>query len=181
MRYGFKAQAERLSLAVRDQLGLTPTCRLDPIELASANGIEVITLSALAGVPERHRVQLTETDPGALSGVSLIVGDKKLVVINDAHTAERQANTMSHEVAHFLLEHDPHPPFGEFGRVLSKDLEDEADWTAGCLLVPGSGIPEIMQRCDDDLLTAAAHYGVSLELMRWRHNVTGQRTAKSAA
>lgn len=111
----------------------------------------------------------------------MILAEHKLIVVNDAHTPERQANTISHEVAHFLLDHPPGPAFGEFGRTLSKAMEAEADWLAGCLLVPASGIPITMQLCGGDLEAAAAHYGVSLQLMRWRHNATRRRPRKRAA
>jgi hypothetical protein len=57
VRYGFKAQAERLALAEREGLGLTARCRLNPIDLAVAKGISVVALSELVGVPEAHRTQ----------------------------------------------------------------------------------------------------------------------------
>lgn len=181
MRHGFKAQAERLALAERRGLDLTARCRLDPAKLAAAKGIEVVALSALGGMADTHRRHLLEIDTGAFSGVSVILNDHKLIVVNDAHTPERQANTISHEVAHFLLDHPPGPAFREFGRTLSKTMEDEADWLAGCLLVPGAGIHTTMRLCGDDLEAAAAHYGVSLQLMRWRHNATRWRPRKRAA
>lgn len=181
MRRGFKAQAERLALAERAALDLTPRCRLHAVKLAAAKGIEVVALSSLDGIPDAHRRQLMEFDTGAFSGVTVVLDEHRLIVVNDAHTPERQANTISHEVAHVLLDHPPGPAFGEFGRTLSKPMEDEADWLAGCLLVPGSGIANTMQRFGDDLDAAAVHYGVSLQLMRWRHNVTKPRSRTHAA
>lgn len=180
MRHGFKAQAERLSLAERQALGLTPRCRLDPRALASVKGIEVIALTQLGGVAEGHLRQLTEIDAGALSGVLIVVGDNRLIVINDSHTVQRQVNTIAHEISHFLLDHPPGPAFGEFGRTLSKEMEAEADWLAACLLVPGSGIAATMRLCGQDLDAAAAHYGVSVELMRWRFNATKWRSRRAA-
>lgn len=181
MRYGFKAQAERLALAEREGLGLTARCRLNPIDLAVAKGISVVALSELVGVPEAHRTQLLETDPAAFSGVSVILDEAKLIVVNDGHTLERQVNTVAHEIAHFLLEHPPGPAFGEFGRTLSTALEQEADWLAGSLLVPASGIRTTIDLCGGDLEAAAAHYGVSLQLLRWRHNATKWRPRTKAA
>lgn len=181
MRHGFKAQAERTALAERKDLGLTARCRLDPRELAAAKDIHVVGLSELSAMPEEHRRHLLEVDAGAFSGVTVIRGEHKLIVVNDGHTPERQVNTVSHEVAHVLLEHPPAPAFGEFGRTLSKEMEDEADWLAGCLLVPGSGVHATMGLCGGDLEAAAAHYGVSIDLMRWRHNVTRWRPRKKAA
>ncbi|MGO9959631.1 MAG: ImmA/IrrE family metallo-endopeptidase [Solirubrobacteraceae bacterium] len=181
MQHGFKAQAERLALLERKDLGLTDRCRLNPVDLAVKKGIDVVVLSELAGVPDAHRHQLLEVDPTAFSGVSVISGDSKLIVVNDGHTPERQVNTVAHEIAHFLLKHAPGPAFGDFGRMLSKTIEQEADWLAGCLLVPGSGIRATMQMCAGDLDAAAEHYGVSVQLMRWRRNVTNWRRQKKAA
>lgn len=181
MRHGFKARAERKALAEREDLGLTARCRLNPVELAAVKEIHVVGLSELSGMPQEHRRHLLEVDTSAFSGVTVIRGEQKLIVVNDGHTPERQANTVSHEIAHVLLDHPSGPAFGEFGRTLSKEMEDEADWLAGCLLVPGSGIPATMQVAGGDLATAAAHYGVSVELMRWRHNVTRWRPRKKAA
>lgn len=176
MRRGFKAEAERLALSVRTGMDLTPTCRLDPVALAALHQADVVPLSALIGVSEDHRKQLMESDTAAFSGAVVFREDRKLVVVNDAHTPERQANTISHEIAHLLLEHPPGPAFGEFSRTLTKEIEQEADWLAGCLLVPGVGIAATMELCGDDLGLAASQYAVSLELMRWRHNVARPRT-----
>lgn len=74
------------------------------------------------------------------------------------------------------------PAFASFGaRSLSKECEDEADWLAGCLLVPGSGIRETLSATSGDLQAAADHHGVSLELVRWRHNKTQWKPRRGAA
>ena len=86
----FKAQAERKALAERKDLGLTARCRLNPRELAAAKDIDVVGLSELSGMPEEHRRHLLEVDTGAFSGVTVIRGEHKLIVVNDGHTPERQ-------------------------------------------------------------------------------------------
>jgi hypothetical protein len=181
VQHGFKARAERLALAERKDLDLTASCRLDPLDLAGAKGMEVLGLSRLPGIPESHRRHLLEVDTGAFSGVSVILAEQKLIVVNDGHTPERQVNTVAHEIAHFILDHPAGPAFGEFGRTLSKTMEQEADWLAGCLLVPGSGIQTTMNVCGGNLETAAKHYGVSVQLMRWRRNATQWKPGKKAA
>jgi Zn-dependent peptidase ImmA (M78 family) len=106
----------------------------------------------------------------------VVLGGAAIIVVNDGHSRARQANSITHELAHLLLGHEPVPAFvGPGVRTLTKLDEDEADWLAGCLLVPKSGVREVMRACGDDLIVAAAHYGVSVELMRWRHNVTSYR------
>src|SRR5438045_3172487 len=111
MQRGFKARAERLALAERSDVGLTASCRLNPFDLAGAKGMVVLGLSGLPGVPESHRRQLLEVDTGAFSGASVVLDDQQLIVVNDGHTPERQANTVAHEIAHFILDHPPGPAF----------------------------------------------------------------------
>lgn len=179
MQRGFKSKAERISLAERQRIGLTHLCRLDPRQLAGSHGIRVMSVSDLSGLSSGHLTQLIEVDPSAFSGVTIACGTSRLIVVNDSHTDQRRANTIAHEIAHCLLDHAPSSLFGRWGRELDKDTEDEADWLAGCLLVPGTGVQETMQRCGQDLDAAASHYGVSIELMRWRHN--SQRWRSKAA
>jgi hypothetical protein len=47
-RHGFKAEAERLALDIRQELGLSPYARLDPLMLAEHLAISVTSLSDLA-------------------------------------------------------------------------------------------------------------------------------------
>lgn len=124
MRHGFKAQAERKALAERKDLGLTARCQLNPRELAAAKDNPRRGLSELSGMPEEHRRHLLEVDTGAFSGVTVIRGEHKLIVVNDGHTPERQVSTVSHEVAHVLLDPctragirrvRPHPLQGDGG------------------------------------------------------------------
>lgn len=182
MRRGFKAEAERTSLAERKVLDLTERCRLDPVRLAAAKGVSVVPITQLPQVPAEHLEQLQRRDPGAFSAAAVVRGEKAVIIVNDAHPPPRQVNSIAHEIAHLLLGHPAVPAFGDFGaRTLTKSMEDEADWLAGCLLVPGSGIRATMAACAGELDVAADHYGVSVELMRWRHNVTQWRPKRQAA
>src|SRR4051794_31793659 len=103
----FRRRAEMLAAAERDALGLTPTCRLDPRALAARHGARVIELSVLPGVTDEQRARLMRTGGKELS--ALLIGEpgQAVLVVNDAHTTERQASSVCHEIAHLLLEHDP--------------------------------------------------------------------------
>lgn len=182
MRRGFKAEAERRALAERKALGLSERCRLDPEALAEAKGVRVVPISQLVGVSASHVEQLQHRDPGAFSAAAVVRGARALIVVNDAHSTQRQANSIAHEIAHLLLGHEAVPAFSQFGaRTLTKEVEDEADWLAGCLLVPAAGLHATVSTCGGDLNAAADHYGVSIQLMRWRHNVTQWRPRRKAA
>lgn len=176
MRRGFKAQAERLSLAEREALGLTDRSRLDPVRLAESKGVPVVPLNELPGIPALHLEQIRVIDLSAFSAAAVVDDGDALIVVNDAHDPSRQANSISHELAHLLLGHEPVRAFDPFGaRNLTKEMEDEADWLAGCLLVPKSGIAVTMSESGGRLEVAAEHYGVSVQLMRWRHNMAQPR------
>jgi IrrE N-terminal-like domain len=111
MNQGFKARAERISLAEREALGLTERCRLDPRHLAGTKGVGVVALATLPGLAPEHIARLRDEDPSAFSAAAVVRDSRALIVVNDAHTAERQANSISHEIAHILLEHEPVPAF----------------------------------------------------------------------
>lgn len=179
MRWGFKSEAERIALAERGLLEIEDHEPLDPRLLAGAKEIGVVPISEL-GIEPVHLDRLQREDPAAFSAAAVIRDARTLIVVNNSHTVERQANSICHELSHVLLGHPPAPAFDERGaRHLTKEMEDEADWLAGCLLVPGSGIEPTMHICDGNLKAAARHYGVSIELMRWRHNMTQPPTARA--
>ena len=85
------------------------------------------------------------------------------------------AAVLAHEIAHALLLHPPTPPLDEFGcRNFDGDLEDEAKWLAGALLVTEAAAVTIAFRQLSDA-EAALLYSVSEPMMRYRLNVTGAR------
>jgi Zn-dependent peptidase ImmA (M78 family) len=181
VKRGFKAHAERVALAERELLALTERCRLDPRVLAESKGVPVLPISTLPDVPPEHLRRLQIDDEGAFSAAAVVIENDALIVVNDAHIEARQVSSISHELAHLLLGHEPAPAFSDLGgRNVTRDMEDEADWLAGCLLVPGSGIRATMRDCGNDLQTAADHYGISMQMMRWRHGVTQWKPRRKA-
>jgi len=105
----------------------------------------------------------------AFSAAAVVIEDDALIVVNDSHTPQRQTSSIAHELAHLILRHPPGPAFGEFGsRTLTPKHEEEAEWLAGCLLVPAKGIKATMLRHGHSVRRAAEHYGVSVGLMRRR-------------
>jgi Zn-dependent peptidase ImmA (M78 family) len=132
---GFKTAAAELANDTRDELGLGPLDRLDPNALAELLAIPVITLGDLAhdrpGI--RH---LLEVEPDAFSAVTVFQGTRRTIVHNDGHSLARQNSNLGHEMSHGLLHHPPTPALDDSGcRVWDQDIEDEAGWLAGCLLV----------------------------------------------
>jgi len=185
MRHGFKAQAERLSLELRAEQSLTASCKLLPRVFLASIGITIWEPKEIPGIDHAHVIQLTETDPDSWSGCTIKENGHTAIIINPTHPITRQANTLMHEWSHIKLRHKPNrvdrSPNGLL--LLSdypKDIEDEADWLAGALLLPREGILQSRKQG----LTAeriAQHYGVSKDLTNWRLRMTGVNKQVSAS
>jgi hypothetical protein len=168
----FRRRAELIATEERVKLGLTPTCRLDPRALAGRYGIRVVELSALAGVTDEQREHLMRKDGKDLSALLIGEGGEALIVVNDAHNPERQANSICHEIAHLLLKHQPGPILDEAGRrIYPERQEDEANWLASALLVPVKGLRMLYPK--QTRVEIEGNFGVSEELLRWRCNMHG--------
>ncbi|MGW4370094.1 ImmA/IrrE family metallo-endopeptidase [Nocardia takedensis] len=175
---GFKAEAERLAVETRKELRLSEHQRLEPRWLADHLAIPVLTLSDLeAHVPEvgtAIRI-LHGEDASSFSGLTLFDGSRRIIVHNEAHTPGRQASDIAHELSHGLRMHPPAPVHDGHGcRKWNADHEDEANFLAGALLVPAKAAWGIAKR-RMDLEDAAATFGCSVEMVRWRINITGAR------
>jgi IrrE N-terminal-like domain len=171
---GFKSESERISLAVRSEIELEPSDRLDPRQLADELGIPVVMLDELRPLAPDAVDHLLDSGASSFSAATVFRGTRRMIVANSAHPPGRQANSLAHELAHVLLEHVPGPALDELGaRRWSGEYEEQADWLAGALLVPREGIMPVVCRCGRDLGVAAAHFAVSLQLMSWRYNQTG--------
>jgi Zn-dependent peptidase ImmA (M78 family) len=173
MRRGFKTEAERLSLATRAEMGLAATDRLDPNVLAAHLAIPIVSLEVLrVACPDAVR-QLVDQDPEAFSAATISRGTRRMILLNPVHTDGRQANSLAHELAHVLLEHEPGPVLGAGGcRIWDQDAEEEAYWLGGALLLPRDGVLALTSN-GVPLEGIAAHFGVSVPLARWRYNQTG--------
>ena len=175
MRRGFKAEANALAREVRDELSLTPTSPLDVWRLADHLGIPVIPLSDLCAEAPRAAQLFLHQGEAIFSGVTVFCGSRRMIVYNDAHAPGRQANDIGHELAHGLLFHAPTPAMdGQGCRLWDSDAEDEANWLSAALLVPEEAALLIVRR-GWSLARAAAEYGVTEKMIRFRTNVTGAR------
>ncbi|MGH9461481.1 MAG: ImmA/IrrE family metallo-endopeptidase, partial [Vicinamibacteria bacterium] len=125
----------------------------------------------------RHVRTLTHDDPGSWSAVTLSVGTKRLVLLNPSHSHARRASDLMHELSHLVIGHDPsRVDVTEDGTLLVNtydgDQEDEANWLAGTLLLPRPALIHIRSR-GADLAWVGREYGVSIDMLRYRLNITG--------
>lgn len=167
-RRGFKAEANRISLRVREKLGLEPMAPVDPAEICTHFEIDLWKLSEMpcdvtaflgvsrsvfsaATVPYRHRVA---------------------IVHNDSHDPNRQCSNICHELAHCMLGHKAAPPLTEDGaRNYDSGIEGEANFLGGALLIPNEAAIYIVR--NELTATARLIYGVSNQMLQYRLHVSG--------
>lgn len=174
---GFKSWCENVAVQLRKDLGLTPIEPLDVSALTDWLSVNVWTPHEIPGLESKWTHILLNKDPNAWSAVTLAVNSKNLIILNPSHSKARQASDLTHELAHILIEHDA-------GRVdispdgllmlstYNRDQEDEANWMAGCLLLPREALAVTMKQ-QIDFEATAKKFGVSRDMLRWRMNVTG--------
>ena len=175
MRRGFKAEAKKIAHQVRWEIGLGPVSPLDPWRLAEWLGIPIEPLSGFKETAAGSVRYFSTVGRSDFSAVTIFDGPRRLIVHNDYHSRARQVSNVCHEIAHGLLWHPPAPILDERGcRYWNKEIEDEANWLSGVLLVPDeAAIAVVKDGCALEL--AALKYGVSKQLIRFRINVSGAR------
>ena len=187
MRRGFKSACERTAAAHRETLKRRLDEPLDPEELASHLDVLVWRPNDVPELSEKTLKQLLERDKESWSAVTLKVGATCLTIVNSEHSLNRQRSSITHELAHIILKHEPDRiDVSTKGYLLlstfEKEKEDEANWLAGALLVPREGLRRIF-RSTKDPQRLAHHLGVSRKLLEWRLRMTGvavqARRAKS--
>lgn len=174
MRRGFKSEAERIADRIRTTLGLTPMEPLDPDAVAAYLGATVGPAHRLVSAGKLK--ELNEIQDDAFSAVTFKLPDQRVVVVyNSMHSDGRRRSDVAHELSHLILQHETRTIEVIVGQSLftcNPEQEDEANWLAGCLLLPRP------------LLLAAARRGttphelaeeqsVSEPMARYRMNTSG--------
>ena len=177
MRRGFKAWCEQVSAEYHEEFGVSLTQAFDPRLLAEKMGVRVLLPSDVRGLSPASLRQLTVVDAESWSAITLVRRGVKLVVLNSGQSSARRANSLAHELAHIILNHtsDEAQLSAEgflFRARFDKDQEDEANWLAGCILVPREGLRQTYWRTQSPQ-ALAAHFGVSRDLINWRLRMTG--------
>jgi Zn-dependent peptidase ImmA (M78 family) len=171
-RRGFKTEAHGIAEEIRAELGLHPLDALDPRRLAELLEVPIVGLSEM--VRDAPVIAyLLHTERSVFSAVTVFRGPRRLIVHNDGHAMTRQNSNLSHELAHALLLHTATPALDDRGsRLWNEDLEDEAAWLAGALLISEAATIEIARgrwtRND-----AAIRFAVSERMVQFRMNATG--------
>jgi hypothetical protein len=174
---GFKTWAERVSGAVRRELGHAPHDPLPPEELAGYLGVRLWTPLDVPGLPSDVIDQLLKHDPWGWSAVTQVVNGSATVIYNPRHSPGRRASNITHELAHLLLEHDTSrvilSPDGDVAmRTFDAKQEEEASWLSGCLLLPRVALLR-GHRTGKSNAAIADDHGVTEVLVAYRSRITG--------
>lgn len=178
LRRGFKSDANWYANAVRQELGLKPHDPLCPWELAAHLDLEILAVSDFVEkVPDAVAYLQSRSGRSEFSAVTTDFGTHRVIIHNDAHDRKRQAANLAHEIAHALLIHQFLPLKEASGaRNYNREIEEEASWLGPTLLVSDSAALAIASGIAASRFTLGAasdRYGVSLDLLRMRLNVSG--------
>lgn len=173
--YGFKAQANRIAVGLRRLLGLMPDSPIDVWMLLDRLRIDVIPLAYFYDIRPEQVAQLRR-DSGEFSALLFRAGDGgRIILLNDDHSPVRQNSSVAHEASHSLLAHSPEVVSSEPGcRNYDRGQESEANFLAGCILLPNEAAKKIVMS-GMDLREARESYGVSDRMLQYRLNASGAR------
>jgi len=166
-RRGFKAEANRIALRVRVQMGLSPVAPIDPAAVCEHFDIKLLRLSEID-----PQSAFLGAHNSSFSAVTVPCGFHTAIVHNDSHHPYRQRSNISHELAHCFLGHKCTPPLMESGeRAHDGGIEAEAHHLAGVLLIPNEAAIHIVR----EGLAAQAQgiYGVSGAMLTFRLRISG--------
>lgn len=180
MRRGFKTWCETTATSYRTVLGLRPQDPLCPEDLAAHLNVIVWRPQEVPGLTESSLRRLINHDSDSWSAVTIRHNDTNLTIVNSAHAPTRQRSSLSHELAHLILDHEPgRIDLSPAGHLLlnsfEREQEEEADWLSGTLLVPRAGLV-IAYQAVHDLGVLANQFGVSVDMLNWRLRMTGVAT-----
>ena len=176
MERGFKSRCEEIARSVRAELDIPPPAPLSADTLAGHMGVLVWSVTQL-GISGDDIEQLTVVDGEAWSAITVEAARREAIIINPSHKSGRYSSDVMHELAHLMLAHEPSTMYfvgdGELAlRGFKKDIEDEANWLAGVLLLPREALVSIRRRRLPDV-KASEMYGVSGQMLNFRMNVSG--------
>jgi hypothetical protein len=168
---GFKAEANRIAVRVREQIGLNARSPIDPVKVCEHFDIRLIHLSEL----DLDCSRFLQGDKSSFSAVTVPCGLHTAIVHNDAHHPYRQRSNICHELAHCFLGHQCTPPLTASGeRSRDGGIEAEANFLAGALLVTNEAAIYIVR--SGLVLSAQQIYGVSQPMLDYRLRVSGAHT-----
>ena len=160
---------EEIAEETRAELGLGARSQVDPKALAALLEIEVESLVDFAGRCPEEVAQLTEDDPTALSAVTFFRGTRCMIIVNAEHPEHPEQESIEHELAHVLLEHQPKQLFDNCGLRIWHDCDEaQADYLACALAVPAGELRHMHVVLEGDVVALAEHFDTDLAIIAER-------------
>jgi len=179
MRRGFKAAADRHAADLRKAVGSSEHETIDLTRLARYLKVAVLAADKVLGNLESLQA-LHEEQEGAFSAATFVFPERTIVVYNpldlngcyitpaEAKNDGRTRSNVAHEFSHLVLGHEVREVQKIAGHsffTCNSEQETEANWLAGCMLLPRR------------LLLAAAYSGNTDDEIAQDHRVTKQMAA----
>ncbi|GCE49825.1 uncharacterized protein DUF955 [Thermosporothrix hazakensis] len=176
-----RKRCENEGIRLRKALQIHAYDPLPARRLAQYLKVPVISPLEIPGIDEQL-IQILLADNAGWSALTLPLGkEKHLIIYNPNHASTRYESNIMHELAHLLLGHQPICFHQLSGGLLSREFriadEQAAEYLGGCLQIPARGLDWAFQR-GMTLQEIANHFGASLQMVRYRCNMTGYEHKK---
>lgn len=179
LRRGFKAEAERLSIKLREDMGIHPCAKLCAFKLVDHLNLKLIKATDL--LSDEKSLSLLQGINGYKNEWSALTMTNKegvrIIIYNPFNTEVRQQSDVMHEIAHILCKHDLsndsydfQVPFGM--REYNPIQEEEAKFLGAALQL---STPSLLWSRKRNLTQEqiSKHYNASIEMVRYRMSTTG--------
>lgn len=188
MRRGFKAAADRHAADLRDAIGCTDNETIDLPRLARHLKVSVLAADKVLGSLELLRA-LHKEQEGAFSAATFIMPERTVVIYNsldingrhitpvEAKFDGRTRSNVAHEFSHLVLGHEVREVQKIAGHTFftcNAEQEAEANWLAGCMLLPRRLLLAAAYRGDTDDEIAIEHH-VTKQMAAFRMNTSGAK------
>lgn len=179
LRRGFKAESERMSASLREEMGLKTHDPLNAFDLAKHLKIPIY---------EPHDFGLSKKElslllgPSGWSAFTLVNRNKKKVIVhNNQQSDHRQQANIMHELSHILCKHENASSSGlydnyrlpSYMREYNYVQEEEAKFLGGCLQLPRECLLWAIGRQGMSKKQISDHYMASGQMVTFRINTTG--------
>lgn len=176
---GFKTIAKKKSLEIRKELNVKYNEPLDCFKLVDYLDIPTYPVDKLGefGLSTEHINTICYSEgKQQFSATTISVPFGHLIFYNQSHSFERTNSTLAHEASHIILGHEfsSITDIKFIAREFDKDKEDEANWLAGCLLLPEEGLIWALKK-RMSIQSIAGHFNISKQMTQWRYNSTGMK------
>lgn len=177
MRRGFKKRAEESSIELREELGVGKNNFLDPYGLAVHLEVRIISPHDLE-IPQKVLDILLSSCRDEWSGLGATRNGVSMIYLNTSHSQNRLHSTICHELAHFILKHEPMSVVNYLGIPRTKyneEQEKEADYLGACLQIPERALFNLCTFEGFDIKMLANRFQCSEQMARRRYNETGTK------